>query len=560
MLYASISVKPVVNHLTVGIILTVVFGIAAAVARCADTAAPLPPPPELMDMGYEFEEFDTDVPASPEELRKALTLPTAVTSAPVATPAPGAASVATPVAVNSPPVPQPVYSAPVSGVPVATTNVFHDFTISPPSREMPAAYYNLPVEELVIPGVLLPEYDDDFRDPGFQTPPRMAGTRRPVTQGLSIRQLEPFFALAKGSEAAALEARERGDENTYRDQIEKAIGAYMSVISMADAGTEAREEAWYGVARCEYRRGNWWSSFDALERSFPQQYERSEVAGRVKLEMYIGERLWRIGTEPAPQAVVEGNQLSGYQAASKVYAAAIFNQPIASDAPLALLRRGDACTMEGEWKEAVKYYRQVVEYYPESDQAMQARSSLAEAVLRQEWATGFPEAGREDLSTLMGDVERSHDRLSPEAQERRQRAVELANNMEAETKLRQAKEYLRSIRLKKSRDAGVFLLGEIVSRFPTTAQATEAADILRGMGIEPPMALSDGTRFPLGPSWAADRDEAASTGESGLAGGSVQLGGQDDITDSAVSSFLPPSPTREPVYEPVPGVVEFVVD
>lgn len=544
-------------------------GLAAAIAlfpstaRSAD-AAPLPPPPELMGTGYGIEDIEETVAASPEELRQALTPPAAVAANPPPSPAPTAISVTEtpPAAPYSTPAPMPAHVVSAAPAPAPTppvvANVYRDFTISPPSRDMPVDYYNLPAEDLAIPGVLMPEFNDEFYDPGFRPP--VATTSARSVQGMSIRQLEPFFALAKGSESAALKARERGDENAYRDQTEKAIAAYMSIISMADAGTEAREEAWYGIARCEYRRGNWWSSFDALERSFPEEFERAEVAARIKLEMFIGERLWRLGDEPAPNAIVEGKQLTGYQAASLVYDKAIFNQPTAKDAPVALLRRGDAEAMQGNWKEAVKLYRQVAEYFPESDQAMQARSSLAEAVLRQEWPTGLPEAGRDDLSNIMDDVERSQDRLSPEAEKRRQRAVELANTMEAETKLRQAKEYLRSIRLKKSRDAGVFLLGEIVSRYPTTSQAGEAAEMLRGMGIEPPVALSDGTRFPLGPSWAAERRDEEPPAEAGFAGGTVRLEGQDDISDVAPPSFLPPSPTRETVYETVPGIVEFTTE
>ena len=361
--------------------------------------------------------------------------------------------------------------------------------------------------------------------------------------GLSVRQLTPFFALAKGSEGEAMDATRRGDDAAAQEQLGKAVAAYTEIIGMADAGTEAREEAWYGVARCEYRRGNWWRSFDALERSFPKRFERPEVEGRIKLEMYIGERLWGMGTKPVPGAMADGSQLNGYQAASRVYKAAIFNQPTAQDAPLALLRRGDASGLEGNWKEAAGFYRQVVTYYPESEPAMQARSSLTEAVYRQEWPTGFPEAARDDLNVVMDDVERSDPAsLSPEAEERRQRAVAIANNLEAETKLRHAKEYLRSIRVKKSRDSAVFLLGDIVSHYPNTSQAGEASDILRGMGIEPPMVLSDGSRFPLARPWTGT-DPAASG--AGSTGGSVELEGQSGISGDA----LPPSPTRETVYQ-----------
>ncbi|MCC8189889.1 MAG: tetratricopeptide repeat protein [Planctomycetes bacterium] len=501
---------------------------------------PLPPPPELMfDAGFEEFEDEAGAPVtSPEERRQALAPP--VTVQPV-TAAPD----------NRVP-PHPLPAGPATQTVISTRN---DFTISPPSRQMPDEYYNLPVavDGAGIPGIVMPELDHSFTEPG-----RGAAVRRPAGPGLSIRQLEPFFALAKGSESMALEARNAGDEMLYADQIAKAIDAYLAIIGMADAGSEAREEAWYGVARCEYRRGNWWQAFDALERSFPKAYERGEVEGRIKLEMFIGERLWRIGPDPVAGTGGDDGPLTGYQAASLVYEKAIFNQPSAQDAPVALLRRGDAASLAENWEEAVRHYRQVVEYYPESDQAMQARSSLTEAVYRQEWVGGFPEAGRDDVGRLMDDVERQYGRLSPEAEERRLRAVALANSLEAETKLAHAKSYLTSVRVRKSRDAAVFLLGEVVSRFPETEQAGEAAAILRGLGVEPPMVLSDGNRFPLTSGWSGiEVDDPDDDGR--FAGGSVVLGGQDAMSRSIDSLPLPESPTRETVYAapvPVPAVAD----
>jgi Uncharacterized protein conserved in bacteria len=480
-------------------------------------AGPLPPPPELlndMEFGY-APEYVQPTADSENAARQALEPLEAVQ--PVAADRPARA-------------PAPI-------------------VISPPSAVMPAEYFDLPLEDDAIPGIVMPEIDYSFVEPG-----REMASGRPRTVGMSIRQLEAWFGLAKGSEGEAVSAKERGDEYVYREQLRKAVRAYMDIVNMADAGNEAREEAWYGVARCEYRLDNWWRAFEALERSFPKTFEKNEIAGRIKLEMYIGERLWRMGSSPAPDAMADGIQLSGYQAASKVYGAAVFNQPTSDDAPLALLRQGDAASMEGRWTDATRYYRQVVQYFPESEPAMQARSSLTESIYRSDHPVGFPEAARRDVASIMDDVERASNRLSEESLERRRRAVTVANDLEAETKLRHAKEYLQSFRVKKSRDAAVFLLGDIVSRYPDTPQAEEAASMLRDMDIEPPMRLSDGTRFPLTAGWAG-RDDRTPEGDSeGAVGGSVVLEGQDDAWEGG----LPSSPSRETVYEGffVPGTTE----
>ncbi len=406
---------------------------------------------------------------------------------------------------------------------------------------MPDEYFNLPIDDEGIPGVVMPEIDGSYAEPGGS----VAAVGRPRQLGLTIRQLAPWFSLAKGSEGEALDAKKRGDDAAYKDQLGKSIGAYMDIVNMADASTDAREEAWYGIARCEYRLANWWKAFEALERSFPEYYEKNEVAGRMKLEMYIGERMWRMGNETVADAKsIDGKPLTGYQAASRIYGAAVFNNPTDPDTALALLRRGDSAALDQNWKEASRYYRQVVEYFPESEQAMQARSSLTESIYRQEWPTGFPEAARTDVASLMDDVERADSRLSGEAEERRQRAVSLANNLEAETKLRHAKEYLKSFRVKKSRDAAVFLLGDVCSRYPNTTQANEAADILRGMGIEPPVQLSDGKRFPLTVGWSG-REDGPTQEDAGMSGGLVRLEGHND-NGGGVGS---PSDGVEPNFE-----------
>ncbi len=459
--------------------------------------------------------------------------------------------------------PPPNTSFPPAPAPYPPPDAGRPFQVSGPARFMPEEYFNLPfADDGAIPGVLLPDLDPDFVDPGA---PAYSG-KRYIQPGMNPRQLEPFFELAKGFEKRALDFRKMNNDAAYRDSLARAVDGYMEIIAMADASSEAREEAWYGVARCEYRRENYWRAFDALERSFPEQFQRDEVAGRIRLEMFIGERLWRMGENPAPDSRRNGELMTGYQAASRVYAAALFNQPNAADAPLAMLRRGDAMAMEENWEEAAKFYRSVIEYYPDSEPAMQARSSLTEAVYRQEWPAGFPEAARSDVARVMDDVEREGGALSGAAAERRRRAVALANDLEAENLLRTAKNYMNQIRVRKSRDAAVFQLGEIVSNYPDTAQASEAAELLRGMGIEPPMRLSDGERFPITPHWRPE--DMPSRGEAVLGGGGSERRERQErehprpeeprraaprAAPRAVPAPAPPAPVPPGVFEPEPA-------
>lgn len=528
---------------TLALLSTILF--AACPCLEGAEARPLPPPPELLNtQGYAI-----DAPAPrPNAAPNVYQQPRSPTFSPEEMERTLAPSQPYQVAGN----PNSAPSAPYSpAVPPQTPNQFAQgqprprVTISPPARNMPDDYFNLPLVEEGIPGVIMPEFDEDFVDPGMA---QVRGRRR-ITQGLSLDQLQPYFDQAKGSERAALEAKKYGDSFLYRKNLDRAVEQYAKVIAMADATTEAREEAWYGMARCEYRRENWWRAFDALERSFPSKYDREEVAGRIRLEMFIGERLWRMGHAPVPDARKDGTTMPGYQAASRVYTAALLNNPGAKDAPLALLRRGDAAAMEEDWQEAAKFYRSVVQHYPESEPAMQARSSLTEAIYRQypEETVPVPEPGREEQFKSMVEVETAERKLSKEAEERRQRAVALGNQDEASTKLRQAKEYMSNVRVKKSRDAAVFLLGQVVSFYPNTPQAQEASELLLGMGIDPPMTVSDGTRFPQTSGWVAAYEEAID--EANVGGGSVQVGRQSDTRTQTQSGNAPYSPARPPLQE-----------
>lgn len=469
---------------------------------------PLPPPPELlegMDLGL------TPEPMSPAEQAEQ-------SRRTAAAPAGGRQT--------SRAIAQPVNLA-SAGTEPTTQAARRPVQTRADSGQSGAEYTDLQASGGGIPGVLTPELKREY------------AAARPRTQGMSARQLAPFFSLAKGSEGAALEASGTGDTSAYRQRLENAINAYMEIVSMADAGTEAREEAWYGVGRCEYRLGNWWKAFDALERSYPARYDPREVEARVKLEMFVGERLWQMGDAPAPDA-----DLAGYQAASRVYRAVLFNQPRSDNAPLALLRQGDAAARDKDWDEAGKYYRQLVETYPDSDEAMRARSSLAETIYSKEWPTGMPEEAIKDVKMLMDDVYRTEDSLSPEAVERRSKAEAAVDGADAAMKLRQAKEYLAKMRTKKSRQGAAFLLSDIVSKYPNTPQAEEAKAILDSIGVRPLDTASKGT--------ASSALTAESRyGEEGDSGVNYGFGASDAIppmVELEPTSGLPPSPTRETVY------------
>ena len=100
----------------------------------------------------------------------------------------------------------------------------------------------------------------------------------------------------------------------------------------------------------------------------------------------------------------------------------------------------------------------------------------------------MPEAARRDALTVITDVERSEAALSEEAASRRRRAVSVANDLDAATKLRHAKEYLKSVKLRRSRDGAIFLLKDVALMYPGTEQADEAMELLAALGEEPPEA------------------------------------------------------------------------
>jgi tetratricopeptide (TPR) repeat protein len=274
---------------------------------------------------------------------------------------------------------------------------------------------------------------------------------------------------------------------------DRALGLYRRAAEMAVPG-ESREYAWFGIGRCEARRGRLWSAFEALERSFPPTYVSGEVERRVALQMRIGRALMALGTEPVPDLPDGEKSLSGLAAASRVFQRVVYNHPNSREAAEALLLRGDCLRAVGDRSEAEIAYRRAIRRRETWSGGWVATAALAELLIRAApegpgRAEALDEA--EALLESAGSVPRP-----PEALATRLRSARaLLRETRAADGLARALFYLERGG-GRHRQAAVFSLREVIRRFPGTEAADTAAQRLGDLGVAPepdPAPETEGT-------------------------------------------------------------------
>ncbi len=291
---------------------------------------------------------------------------------------------------------------------------------------------------------------------------------------------------------AALVARAWTAESA--GQMESALALYREAVAIGAPG-ESLEYAWFGVGRCEARRGRLWSAFEALERSYPPSYVPDEVERRVALEMRIGRALMALEGGEVPDLPPGEKSRSGYAAASRVFQRVVYNLPNGQEAAGALLLRGDCLRAMGDLAEAEIAYRRAMRRREESLDGWRATLTLAELLVR----TAPEDAGRVERLTeaaaLLESVETSP-RAAEALADELNRARRLLEETRAADALDKAQFYLERGDAR-HRQAGIFALREVVRLYPGTAAAGTAADRLADLGVEPaedPVPATEGPR------------------------------------------------------------------
>ncbi len=268
-------------------------------------------------------------------------------------------------------------------------------------------------------------------------------------------------------------------------RIDDAKAIYRMAIHNGAQGFEL-EEAYMGLARCEFRQGNYWNAFEALESSFPKEFDQDGVALRIKMELDLAGRLARMGKREATGAPfkkdINGNMLpdriSCLEASAIIYKAITFNDPKGPYAPRGLLMSGRCYNELGMYKQSEDEYRHLVETYPESVETEKAQAELVEVLAKKNAAAdkGIEGEVQDEVQDRLLQA-KAVAKNSPEMAESVERANAALADTQSKAMLDKAEFYI-SRGNSKSLSAAKFLLNDIIKRFPQTAAAKIAAERL----------------------------------------------------------------------------------
>lgn len=270
------------------------------------------------------------------------------------------------------------------------------------------------------------------------------------------------------------------------EKIEDAKAIYRMAIHNGAVGYEL-EEAYLGLARCEYRQGNYWAAFKALENSFPRKFDAQAVELRIKMELDLAGRLARTGEREVSGTPLKKDKagknlpdrMSGFEAAAEIYKTVTYNDPKGAYAPRGLLMSARCYKEAGMIGKAEVEYRHLVETFPDSKEAQKAQAELVEVIALKNLNNdkGVEGVAQDEVLSRMQQA-KTVAKQSPQVSA----SVEKAENALAETQSRsmldKADFYIQRGN-KKSRAAAVFMLSEIVRLYPQTKAAEEASGKLK---------------------------------------------------------------------------------
>ena len=269
------------------------------------------------------------------------------------------------------------------------------------------------------------------------------------------------------------------------EKIDDAKAIYRMAIHNGAKGYEL-EEAYLGLARCEFRQGHYWAAFSALENSFPKQFDQDGVALRIKMELDLAGRLAKMGDREATGAPFKkdsnGNMLpdriSCLEAAAQIYKTVTYNDPKGPYAPRGLLMSARCYKEIGEFKASEDEYRHLVETFPNSKETVKAQAELIEVLAKKSKSADEGLEGKVQDEVLNRMVQaKAVAKDSPELERSLENAQAAVDDTQSLAMLEKADFYIKRGN-KKSIDAAKFLLNDIVKRFPKTEAATKAAEKL----------------------------------------------------------------------------------
>lgn len=261
-------------------------------------------------------------------------------------------------------------------------------------------------------------------------------------------------------------------------RLEEALTAYQGVIAVGES--PSLSEAYFGVGRCEARRGRHWTAFSAIEKSFPKEFHADAVSRRVHLEFSLGKAVMALGDAPVADAVEGAKTLTGYEAGARIFAAIVYNDPQSLVAPRSRLLLGDCQLALRRTAEAATTFRRAIRACQGRPEALEAKAGLIRALAEHPYPDNVPPEVFTEIEELLRQCTIVPE-MTPELKERVEKAQASRNELHAKEMLRKARFYLLG-KTKAGRKAARFLLEDLLHRYPETASAGEAQTLLSKIG------------------------------------------------------------------------------
>lgn len=265
------------------------------------------------------------------------------------------------------------------------------------------------------------------------------------------------------------------------ESIEEAMSIYRMALHNGAKG-RASDEAYLGLARCEYARGDYWQAFRAVESSYPQEFDRAELDLRSRMELELGKLLMQRAGQPVAGALdKDGKTLNGYQTAEIVFESVVYNDPKSVLAPQALRHKAQCQKELRRYEDAKKSYYMLTNSYPFSPEKAQASLELIELMaLMTKDTGGIKPADQERVVNILRSNKASSNNADPAFREKITQAETAVKENQATARLGEAKFYLKRGG-DKANAAAKFMLEDILRHYPDAAAAKEAQELLHKM-------------------------------------------------------------------------------
>ncbi len=262
------------------------------------------------------------------------------------------------------------------------------------------------------------------------------------------------------------------------EAIEDAMSIYRMAVHNGAQG-RALEEAYLGLARCEYAQGNHWQAFRAVESSFPKEFDRTALDLRARMELDLGEKLVQRAGQPVDGALdKDGKTLNGFQAALQIFDAMIYNDQKGPLIPRALRRKAYCLTQLKDYDEAEKTYFILQNSFAYSPENAPAKLELIELLaLKTKGDGGIKARRQEQVVEMLREVKTDPGSDTPEIKQKIEQAEAAVRENQAAARLQEVRYHLKRGGAK-DEAAAKFLLEDILRLYPDAESAKEAQKML----------------------------------------------------------------------------------